>query len=272
MAIDKISGTAWASISKLGGISTSAIANVLGQTAPTGSVAPTISSYTYIEPISTTDGGWTINHQSPSAGQLILLLGMGGNDVYPNSATVTNMTATGFTKHYDFGPYDTTAGTGTNAGTIVVFTRIATGSEGTSSIAMDQDYSNYTIFWYILIDDANSTTPLNPIGSIDFGMAALPPTVTSSSITTTKNNSLVFLMFGVGYGGLYDPFTLSGTGWPTTPTDDDDQPPNISGSGVSAGWTSKAMPTAGATNDVTVTGSSGAAAVPIKALQFAIEP
>jgi len=271
MAIDKISGTAWTAISNIQGVAKSGIANILGQTPPsTGGGTATVSNVTYIEPSATFDSGWTINHQSPTAGQLILLIGTGGKDVYDSTDTVTNMTATGFTNILDQGPNNTVDGF-LGGGTINVFTRIATGSEGTSSIAMDQDKSNYTIFWYITIDNANTTTPVNVIGSMST-FSSSPPSVVADAITTTTAGSIAFAVFATR-GNAFNPFTVSGTGWPTSPTDDDDMPNSFNSvfDGTSGGFAYKAMPTAGTTNDLTVTANSAGGGV-IHAVQFAVQP
>jgi len=277
MAIDKISGTSWTSISKLGGVSTSAIANVLGQTPAVAVSNPTIDSY-----VNTTLGNvssWTINHQNPTAGQLILLICLGDEGSYNHtfSSNLTNMTASGFTSEIDRGSYNNWPGI-TVESTINVLWKVATGSEGTSSISMSQDLASYVTVWYILIDGANTTTPINVISTANAsGSASLspysPPSLTHNGITTTTNDSLVFAVFA-SEGAGFEPFTLSGTGWPTSFTGESDSPSGgiDYNTGVSGGWTTKLISTAGASGSITATGQTLAVGAWMQAVSFAIQP
>lgn len=278
MAIDKISGTAWTSISKLGSVSTGAIANVLGQTPPGPAVSyPTIDSH-----VNTTLGSvssWTINHQNPTAGQLILLICLGDEGSYNHTfnSNLTNMTASGFTSEIDRGSYNNWPGQ-TVESTINVLWKVATGSEGTSSISMSQDLTSFVTAWYILIDGANTTTPINVISTANASDSASvspsnPPSLAHNGITTTTNDSLVFAVFA-SEGAGFEPFTVSGTGWPTSFTGEADSP--SSGTdynvGVSGGWTTKVISTAGASGSITATGQTLAAGGYMQAVSFAIQP
>ena len=277
MAIDKISGAAWTSISKLGGVSTGAIANVLGQSPPVAVSYPTIDSY-----VNTTLGNvssWTINHQNPTAGQLILLVCLGDEGSYNHnfSSNLTNMTASGFTSEIDRGSYNNWPGF-TVESTINVLWKVATGSEGTSSISMSQDLASFVTVWYILIDGANTTTPINVISPANVsGSASIsatnPPSLNHGGITTTTNDSLVFAVFA-SEGAGFEPFTLSGTGWPTSFTGESDSPSggtdyNI---GVSGGWTTKLIQTAGSSGSITATGQTLSSGGWMQAVSFAVQP
>lgn len=277
MAIDKISGTAWASISKLGGVSTGAIANVLGQTPPAAVSYPTIDSY-----VNTALGNvssWTINHQNPTAGQLILLICLGDEGSYNHtfSSNLTNMTASGFTSEIDRGSYNNWPGQ-TVESTINVLWRVATGSEGTSSISMSQDLASFVTVWYVLIDGANTTTPINVISTANASDSASlfpysPPTLTHNGITTTTNDSLVFAVFACEGSG-FEPFTVIGTGWPTSFTGEADSPSGTSDHnvGVSGGWATKLISTAGASGSITATGQTLSFGAYMQAVSFAIQP
>lgn len=278
MAIDKISGAAWTSISKLGSVSTGAIANVLGQTPPSSAVSyPTIDSH-----VNTTLGSvssWTINHQNPTAGQLILLICLGDEGSYSHTfnSNLTNMTASGFTSEIDRGSYNNWPGQTVDS-TINVLWKVATGSEGTSSISMAQDLASYVTVWYILIDGANTTTPVNVISNANTSDSASvyqynPPTLTHNGITTTTNDSLVFAVFACKGAG-YEPFTVGGTGWPTSFTGESDSPSGGTDTslGVSGGWATKLTPTAGASGPITTTGQTKSVGTYLQAVSFAIQP
>lgn len=278
MAIDKISGTAWTSISKLGSVSTGAIANVLGQTPPDPAVSyPTIDSH-----VNTTLGSvssWTINHQNPTAGQLILLICLGDEGSYNHTfnSNLTNMTASGFTSEIDRGSYNNWPGQ-TVESTINVLWKVATGSEGTSSISMSQDLSSFVTVWYILIDGANTTTPINAISTADASDSASvfpysPPTLTHNGITTTTNDSLVFAVFA-SEGAGFEPFTVSGTGWPTSFTGESDSPSGGTdyNSGVSGGWVTKVISTAGSSGSTAATGRTRSVGAYMQAVSFAVQP
>jgi len=277
MAIDKISGTAWTSISKLGGVSTSAIANVLGQTPAVAVSNPTIDSY-----VNTTLGNvssWTINHQNPTAGQLILLICLGDEGSYNHtfSSNLTNMTASGFTSEIDRGSYNNWPGLTVDS-TINVLWKVATGSEGTSSISMSQDLASFVTVWYILIDGANTTTPINVISTANSSDSASisnynPPSLTHNGITTTTNDSLVFAVFA-SEGAGFEPFTLSGTGWGTSFTGESDSPSGGTdyNDGVSGGWTTKLIQTAGSSGSITATGKTLITGAWMQAVSFAIQP
>lgn len=277
MAIDKISGAAWTSISKLGGVSTGAIANVLGQSPPVAVSYPTIDSY-----VNTTLGNvssWTINHQNPTAGQLILLVCLGDEGSYNHnfSSNLTNMTASGFTSEIDRGSYNNWPGF-TVESTINVLWKVATGSEGTSSISMSQDLASFVTVWYILIDGANTTTPINVISPANVsGSASIsatnPPSLNHGGITTTTNDSLVFAVFA-SEGAGFEPFTLSGTGWPTSFTGESDSPSGGTdyNLGVSGGWTTKLIQTAGSSGSITATGQTLSSGGWMQAVSFAVQP
>ena len=278
MAIDKISGTAWTSISKLGSVSTGAIANVLGQTPPGPAVSyPTIDSH-----VNTTLGSvssWTINHQNPTAGQLILLICLGDEGSYNHTfnSNLTNMTASGFTSEIDRGSYNNWPGVNVES-TINVLWKVATGSEGTSSISMAQDLASYVTVWYILIDGANTTTPVNVISNANTSDSASvfpysPPTLTHNGIATTTNDSLVFAVFACEGAG-FEPFTVGGTGWPTSFTGESDSPSGGTGTnlGVSGGWATKVISTAGTSGPITTTGQTKSFGAYLQAVSFAIQP
>ncbi len=237
---------------------------------------PTINSIT-----STTLGSvssWTINHQNPTAGQLILLICLGDEGSYNHtfSSNLTNMAATGFTNAIDRGSYNNWPGQ-TVESTINVLWKAATGSEGTSSISMSQDEASYVTVWYVVIDDADLTNPINVVSSANASDSASlfadPPSVTNNGITTTTDNSLVFVVFA-SEGAGFEPFSLDGTNWLESTTAEADSP---SGGvdrdlGVSGGWTTTTVPTAGSSGSVTVTGQNLVTGAYMQILQFAVQP
>ncbi len=244
----------------------------------TGSSAalPTINSIT-----STTLGSvssWTINHQNPTANQTILLICIGdeGNYNHSFSSNLTNMSASGFTSKIDRGSYNNWSGI-TIDSTINVLWRKATGSEGTSSISMSQDQSSYVTVWYVIIDDADLTNPINVVSTANASDSASffasPPSVTNNGITTTTDNSLVFVVFA-SEGAGFEPFSLDGTSWLESTTAEADSPTGGTdyNGGVSGGWTTTAVPTAGSSGSVTVTGRTLASGAYMQILQFAIQP
>jgi len=238
---------------------------------------PTINSIT-----STTLGSvssWTINHQNPTAGQLILLVCLGDEGSYNHTfgSNLTNMTASGFTSEIDRGSYNNWPGQNVDS-TINVLWKVATGSEGTSSISMAQDLASYVTVWYILIDEANTTTPINVISTANASDSASlsrsnPPSVTNNGITTTTDNSLVFAVFA-SQGSGFEPFSLDGANWLESTTAEADSPSGGSGTtfGVSGGWTTTNVPTAGSSGSVAVTGRTLSVGAYMQILQFAVQP
>lgn len=237
---------------------------------------PTISSIT-----STTLGdvsSWTINHQNPTANQTILLICIGDEGDYNHSfsSNLTNMSASGFTSKIDRGSYNNWPGATVDS-TINVLWRKATGSEGTSSISMSQDQASYVTVWYVIIDDADLTNPINVVSTAnasDSGsLFASPPSVTSNGITTITDNSLVFVVFA-SEGAGFEPFSLDGTNWLESTTAEADSPAGGTdyNLGVSGGWTTTTVPTSGSSGSVTVTGQTLVSGAYMQILQFAVQP
>ena len=237
---------------------------------------PTINSIT-----STTLGSvssWTINHQNPTANQTILLICIGDEGDYNHSfsSNLTNMSASGFTSKIDRGSYNNWIGFDVDC-TINVLWKTATGSEGTSSISMSQDEASYVTVWYVVIDDADLTNPINVVSTANASGSASafanPPSVTNNGITTTTDNSLVFVVFA-SEGAGFDPFSLDGANWLESTTAEADSPSGGTdyNGGVSGGWTTTNVPTAGSSGSVTVTGQTLAVGAYMQILQFAVQP
>ena len=237
---------------------------------------PTINSIT-----STTLGSvssWTINHQNPTANQTILLICIGDEGDYNHSfsSNLTNMSASGFTSKIDRGSYNNWIGFDVDC-TINVLWKTATGSEGTSSISMSQDEASYVTVWYVVIDDADLTNPINVVSTANASGSASafanPPSVTNNGITTTTDNSLVFVVFA-SEGAGFDPFSLDGENWLESTTAEADSPSGGTdyNGGVSGGWTTTNVPTAGSSGSVTVTGQTLAVGAYMQILQFAVQP
>jgi hypothetical protein len=84
----------------------------------------------------------------------------------------------------------------------------------------------------------------------------------------------LFLLFFASEGAGFEPFSLDGTNWLESTTAEADSP---SGGvdrdlGVSGGWTTTTVPTAGSSGSVTVTGQNLVTGAYMQILQFAVQP
>lgn len=222
------------------------------QAEPPVSTAPVIEAFTLGSDRSGTSG--VVNKPSGvQVGDLLVILAMLEED---GDGTIFN-SLSGWTKEFEYG--DTTADA-----RIAMYWRIATGSEAASE-DVTATAACYGKSWYLRISGADGTTPIHLVGSENEGNAN---SLEASSITTTSNNTLVIAMFSCDGGDMY-PFTISGSGWPTTFETDQQAYDGTFPGAWSGGWTYKTMPTAGATGNVIFTASQ---ADGFETIQFAIEP
>ena len=145
-----------------------------------------------------------------------------------------------------------------NSAAYGIFYKIASGSEGDVTVTVG---SADHIVWYLRVSGANTTTPINVLGSSNAGAGT---NSTALSVDTTTDNCLAFYLNSFDGGDGY-PFSISGTGW----TETDEQQVSTSGSANSGSWGNKDQETAGATGNVTITASTSDGQ---STVQFAIAP
>lgn len=143
---------------------------------------------------------------------------------------------------------------------IIAWFRIADGTEG-ATINVAHITSDDLWGGYIRVSGADTTTPIDVVGTGDIQAFS----VTShaiSSVTTTVIDCLAF--YGLTFdGGDGNPFTVAGTGW-----SESDEGNSGSGAGnVGFCWGTRGVAAIGATGDATVTSSVADTSV---ANQFAI--
>lgn len=162
----------------------------------------------------------------------------------------------GWTKEFEYGDDSTDC-------RVAMYWKIATGSEGATE-TITRTTGGAGIGWYLRISGANST-PIHLVGTEGQGTGT---TLTASSITTTTDNTLVIAILSFD-GGDGFPFTVSGTGWPSSfDTNQTENDGSCSGC-WSGGWTSREVTTAGASNNVDFEASVSDG---WETIQFAISP
>lgn len=123
--------------------------------------------------------------------------------------------------------------------------KVSDGTEG--SVTLTSSLERDTVAWYLRISGVDTSSPFNVNGTFADG---LPP-IAIPSVTTTVNGCMAFTLFAFD-GGDGDPFTLTGTGWPTSiPTNQYLEEDAIGGS-ISGFWVTKTLSTAGASGSLTV--------------------
>lgn len=140
-------------------------------------------------------------------------------------------------------------------------------SDGTETdITLSSLFSRDTVAWYVRISGVDTTSPIDVTGSFVDGSSPL----TIPAVTTSSSNCMAFVLFAYD-GGDGDPFTLGGTGWPSTiPSDQYEEASFNSGATAAGGWATKTMTGAGSSVDAVLSdngegdGASG--------LQFALSP
>lgn len=133
-----------------------------------------------------------------------------------------------------------------------LFYKISDGTEGDVNIGLDNRVTFMDVaIWYIKISNTHQTNPIT-VGSSTIITATNLFSVTASSLVTPTDNCLVFA--GVTFdGGDGEPFSLSGTGWPSSIPPGQETEVGSLGSNLSCGWVTKTLPTAGSSSDVVFT-------------------
>lgn len=177
-----------------------------------------------------------------------------------NVETTANWdTHSGWTRHFNHG--NTSVDTH-----IAMYTRIADGTEGATETVTFTGGADYVCGWYLRISGADTTTPIHLVGSPDQS-GSNRSSATGPSITTTEDDCLAFGLV-VFDGADSSPFSVSGTGWPSSIPTNQDLYTGTAGSRVSGAWVTKSMGTAGATSAVTIT--SGNASDQMQGIQWAV--
>jgi len=125
--------------------------------------------------------------------------------------------------------------------------KVSDGTEGDVSIASSLDRD--TVAWYLRISGVDASSPINVTGSFvdDRGSLTVP------GVTTSSNNCMAILMFAYD-GGDGDPFTISGTGWPSSLPNDQYEEAQFNGVGTaSGGWATKSMGGSTSSGDAIIT-------------------
>jgi hypothetical protein len=147
-----------------------------------------------------------------------------------------------------------------------LFYKISDGTEGNILLSTGNVFFVESAVWYIKISGVNQTNPITT-GSLSKGNFTF---VTASSLITPTNNCLIFA--GVTYdGGDGEPFSPSGTGWPSSIPPGQETEVGSGGTNLSCGWVTKTLPIAGSSLDVVFT-SINPSADGMQARQFAIRP
>lgn len=134
-----------------------------------------------------------------------------------------------------------------------VFYRVSDGSEGASeTFSHNFGFGVELLGWYIRISGVDTTTPINVFGTSGSGSGS---SIVASSVTTTAADCLAFAICAFdGSDGL--PYSISGTGWPSTIATNQELASNTGGSGVSAAWVVKTVSSAGSSENATFTASA----------------
>jgi len=217
---------------------------------------PVIEDYT--EQWNTT-GSTTLTFAKPDgvqAGELLLIIAI--NDDTSTTAFLDSGKPSGWTFIGQFG-------NGTSDSHVGLFWKIATGGEGENEVVTSTGADEWG-GWYVRISGVDTDTPINSVG--------VQTTVTGSSVTAASINTdvddclaLCFGSFDGGDGNNSAPFGVSGTGW----SYEDDGSSGTDGSSDCSGvWGKKAMPSAGATGNATI--SSDGTSDGMVGVQIAIAP
>jgi|688.fasta_scaffold06290_15 hypothetical protein len=260
MPIYSFNGIRWDQLSKYIEIPINGITNFGGIETPTSGLIPyyelTKASY-FSTPSSSISSSAPTNIQS---GDLLLLYCHADNS--NNSSQIFTLPS-GWTS--SFSDFSGTVGVETT-----LFYKISDGTEGNLNIGLNNAITFIDVaIWYIKISGIDQT---NPITTGSLSQATTPASfITASSLITPANNCLVFA--GVTFdGGDGEPFTPSGTGWPTSIPPGQETEVGSGGGNLSCGWITKTVSIAGSSSDVVFTIINPGLADTMQARQFAIRP
>lgn len=143
----------------------------------------------------------------------------------------------GWTKEFEFG--DTSTDT-----RLALFWRIADGTEGASETITTVANVRGAV-WYLRFSNASGIHVVGANREITTGTSGI-----ADSLTTTDDHTYVIAMLAFD-GGDGHPFTVSGTGWPSS-FDTNQSLTDGTGAGAWSGaWVGRVLESAGASNDVT---------------------
>lgn len=146
---------------------------------------------------------------------------------------------------------------------IQTFYKISDGTEA-SSETLTSGFARNTVAWYLRISGIDSSDPIDVVGSFADDITSL----TVPSITTTLDNSMAIVLCAFD-GGDMDPFTISGTGWPSSvPANQYLESDNI-GSAAGGLWLTKTVSSAGSSENISVSSSVNDG---ILGVQFSLNP
>lgn len=127
--------------------------------------------------------------------------------------------------------------------------KVSDGTEG--SVTLTSSLERDTVVWYLRISGVDTSSPFNVNGT--FADDITP--VTIPSVTTTVNGCLAFTLFAFD-GGDGDPFTLTGTGWPSSIPTNQYLEEDVIGSSISGFWITKEIVTSGTSESLSVNSST----------------
>ena len=123
--------------------------------------------------------------------------------------------------------------------------KVSDGTEG--GVTLTSSLERDTVAWYLRISGVDTSSPFNVNGS--FADDITP--ITIPSVTTTVNGCMAFTLFAFD-GGDGDPFTITGTGWPSTIPTNQYLEEDVIGGSISGFWVTKEIATAGASGSLSV--------------------
>lgn len=125
--------------------------------------------------------------------------------------------------------------------------KVSDGTEG--NITTYSSFDRDTVAWYIRISGVSTTSPINTTGSFvdDRGSLTVP------GVTTSTTGCTAILMFGYD-GGDGNPFSISGSGWPSSVPNNQYEEAQFNGVGtISGGWITKSIGNSTSSGDAIIT-------------------
>ena len=141
--------------------------------------------------------------------------------------------------------------------------RVADGTEGASEI-LTSGFSRNTVAWYLRVSGVDSSTPIDSLGSY----AENEGSVVVPSLTTTVNGAMAFVLCAFD-GGDMDPFSLSGTGWPTSIPVNQYLEESNEGASAAGLWLTKTVASAGSSESFSISSGENDGMLGV---QFALTP
>ena len=244
MAIDKVTGKAWADLSEINNVAKANIAKVAGQGAPSGGggdISFDDITVTLDEGSISTVAPHTANLPSTaSSGDLVIMLW-----VMDDPTSGIGQTPTGWTL-----ANTTTWGDNSSDAHVLIFYRTLDGTEG-STVDCYTSISTirYSVFWTMVGTNVDQSNPVDAVGSpvmVDKTSSVTVPAVTS----VDGGTFMVIIGFDQNDG---EPFTFSNSSFTFDAEYNEDSPDGGSAYGVSAGWAHANIGATTSTNTTSVT-------------------